>query len=309
MAKAGEGAPSIMQQGTNGEVKLPLDRLETDSHPLERGDAPLPDAASKGSADQPKSKDAWDKADIIGKLLGSILIPVGVAAVGIFINLAIQERTEAQKRDEISSAAKLKTEEIAITVLQSKETPLPAVREWALGVFKELVIAAGRPLPNKAQEELQHSPLPSTPNTSGAAAIAAQFEGFRAAPYQDAFGTWTIGFGHTQGVGPETPPITIEQARSLLAQDMKASSDAVDQLVKVPLTADQRDALVDFVYNVGIANFARSTLLTLLNAGRYDEVGAQLQRWAMQNGIASPALEQRRKREAEIWKNGKASQP
>jgi lysozyme len=90
---------------------------------------------------------------------------------------------------------------------------------------------------------------------------------------------------------------------------MKASSDAVDRLITVPLTVDQRAALVDFVYNAGITNFTNSTLFKLLNAGHYEEIPAQLQKWAIRNGIASPGLEQRRKREAEIWNSAKAKQP
>jgi hypothetical protein len=40
-----------------------------------------------------KRKDGWDKADILGKLLGAIAIPVGLAVVGYWANAALQDRT------------------------------------------------------------------------------------------------------------------------------------------------------------------------------------------------------------------------
>jgi hypothetical protein len=102
------------------------------------------------AVDSPKTKDAWDKIDIIGKLLGSILIPVGLAAAGFFVNSAFQER-----------ASKQKTEEIVITVLQSKDTTTPALRDWATGVFNEMLVSANQPLSPAATKELEKGPLPS----------------------------------------------------------------------------------------------------------------------------------------------------
>ena len=49
--------------------------------------------------------------------------------------------------------------------------------------------------------------------------------------------------------------------------------------VKVPLEQDQFDALTSFVFNVGSGAFRDSTLLRLLNEGKYDEVPEQLNRW------------------------------
>ena len=72
-------------------------------------------AVTPTAPEQPKPKDVWDKVDIVGKLLGSILIPFGIAAVGYFVNLTLQER-----------AAEQKAAEIAITVLQSANSSNPA---------------------------------------------------------------------------------------------------------------------------------------------------------------------------------------
>jgi hypothetical protein len=115
----------------------------------------LGSAVTSIAPEQPKPKDVWDKVDIIGKLLGSILIPFGIAAVGYFVNLTLQER-----------AAEQKAAEIAITVLQSANTSTPKLKEWAQGVFEKMLATANQKLSPGARKELDHNPLPSTPTLS-----------------------------------------------------------------------------------------------------------------------------------------------
>jgi GH24 family phage-related lysozyme (muramidase) len=245
---------------------------------------------------QLQPRDWWDKADIIGKLLGSILIPIGLAAAGFLVNSALQDRS-----------AKLKTEEIAITVLQSNNST-PELKLWAVQVFKQMLVEASLPLSPGASDELQNSPLPSAGNHAGTGLVS-EFEGFHSTPYQDVAGVWTIGFGHTQGVGPDTPPITIERARVLLGEDLKDVNAEIDRLVKVPLSADQREALVDFAWNVGIRAFAGSSALHVLNAGEYEKLPERLRVWTLRstNGKLStdPGLVHRRERDIEVWNRPK----
>lgn len=73
------------------------------------------------------------------------------------------------------------------------------------------------------------------------------------------------------------------------------------RLIKVPLTQQQQDALVIWAFNVGRAAVARSTLLKRLNAGRYNEVPAQLKRWVYVNGKVAKGLVNRRNAEIAIW--------
>ncbi len=218
-----------------------------------------PDLQSAPQSADAKHKDAWDKADIVGKLLGSILIPVGVAIAGIFVNLALQERTLKENVALQERIAKQKTAEIAVTVLQSKDTTIPGMKEWARGVFNEMLADANHRLPPAAVEELNRSPLPSSSNASGADVVA-EFEGVHLVPFQDVTGVWTIGFGHTEGVGPNSPPITLEQAKQFLVDDLKKANEAIDSLVSVPLSPNQKEALVSFVWNVGVGNFGNVSL-------------------------------------------------
>ena len=105
-------------------------------------------------------------------------------------------------------------------------------------------------------------------------------EGFRNRVYLDVAGFPTIGYGHRL-LHPDSFPNGIDepQAANLLACDVRDAEQAVQRLVKVPLTQGQFDALVDFTFNLGAGRLAASTLLKSLNAGRYDDAAEQLLRW------------------------------
>jgi lysozyme len=72
--------------------------------------------------------------------------------------------------------------------------------------------------------------------------------------------------------------ITVEQADQYLEMDVARFEPELARLVKVPLTQNQWDTLMSFVYNLGSANLASSTLLKLLNAGDYARAADQFPR-------------------------------
>lgn len=111
---------------------------------------------------------------------------------------------------------------------------------------------------------------------------------------------WTIGYGHTKGVMPGDT-CTESQAIQWLHEDAEEAEKAVNELVKVPLSQNQFDALVDFVFNVGKGNFASSTLLRKLNAKLYSEIDAELLRWNKANGKVLGGLVKRRNLEASMF--------
>jgi lysozyme len=96
--------------------------------------------------------------------------------------------------------------------------------------------------------------------------LITQFEGLRLVAYRDVAGIWTIGYGHT---GPDVVPglrITKARALELLAQDLRRFERGVTQVVG---QADQEhfDALVSLAYNIGLANFAKSSVVRWHNRG------------------------------------------
>lgn len=124
-------------------------------------------------------------------------------------------------------------------------------------------------------------------------------EGLRLDPYQDVAGIWTVGWGHamSENIGP----ISLDKAERLLSGDVYQCERFINSYVKVELAQGQFDALVLFVFNVGVGAFARSTLLRLLNAGQYDAIPDQLRRWNKAGGRVVDGLTRRREREVLLW--------
>lgn len=127
-------------------------------------------------------------------------------------------------------------------------------------------------------------------------------EGLRAHPYKDLAGHLTIGYGHRLLPGETFPDgLTPEAAVALLARDADTAALAVGRLVRVPLTQGQFDALVDFVFNLGPARLASSTLLQRLNAGQTEAAARELLRWDRVNGQPNAGLHARRQAEFALW--------
>ncbi|WP_323026559.1 lysozyme [Castellaniella sp.] len=119
-------------------------------------------------------------------------------------------------------------------------------------------------------------------------------------PYRDpGNGTLTVCDGHT---GPDIIPskrYSDAECDALLAQDQAKAEAAVDRLVRVQVSRFQRAALIDFAFNKGAGNLARSTLLRLTNAGRATEACQEYHRWVKAGGRVLPGLINRG--DADAW--------
>jgi GH24 family phage-related lysozyme (muramidase)/uncharacterized protein YcbK (DUF882 family) len=133
-----------------------------------------------------------------------------------------------------------------------------------------------------------------------AIALIKSFEGCELTAYDDGVGIPTIGWGHTEGVRMGDR-ITQDQADRYLEQDAQVFTNAVRELVKVPLTIDQEAALISFAYNVGVGAFAESTLLKQLNSGNYQAVPSEIARWINEGSPVEQGLRNRRAVEAKVW--------
>lgn len=132
-----------------------------------------------------------------------------------------------------------------------------------------------------------------------------RYEGLSLEAYLDPVGVPTIGYGAT--TYPDGSPvrlgdeITAAEAKELLYWHLDQVADDVDALVTVPLAAHERAALIDFTYNVGSDNLARSTLLQKLNQG--DRLGAaqEFGRWIHGDSEVLPGLVSRRRDNAQLF--------
>jgi lysozyme len=143
-------------------------------------------------------------------------------------------------------------------------------------------------------------------------------EGCRLNVYLDPAGLPTIGIGHlltrselSSGkisiaglVVRYGNGITQIQADTLCLQDAQKAADVVNDNVAVNLIQCQFDALVLFTFNIGASAFKNSTLLKMLNQGRYDQVPGQMERWIYAGGRVLRGLIHRRDEEIKVWKKG-----
>ena len=133
------------------------------------------------------------------------------------------------------------------------------------------------------------------------------FEGFRSMPYQDVVGKWTVGYGHLMIPGDGTvqgSPITMGQATELLRKDLHTAEQAVNSC-GVELEQNEFDALVSFVYNLGVGAFQRSTLLKLIKTGNKVAASGEFPKWSMAGGKEAPGILKRRLAEQECFLNSK----
>ena len=97
------------------------------------------------------------------------------------------------------------------------------------------------------------------------------FEGFRPRAVARRDGTLTIGYGHTL-TAREGIEITEEEAELLLLHDLIPAANLLHAHVRRPLTQNQYDALISFIFSIGTDRFERSGILALIRKGDFAEV-------------------------------------
>ena len=105
-----------------------------------------------------------------------------------------------------------------------------------------------------------------------------KFEACMLTAYQDSVGVWTIGYGHTNGV-KKGDKITQYQAEQFLKEDL-VKFEAVADKCKRLSTQGKYDAVLDFIYNCGPANWNSSTLKKYIEGGRKTwEIQEEFLKW------------------------------
>ena len=126
------------------------------------------------------------------------------------------------------------------------------------------------------------------------------FEGCELEAYKCAAGVPTIGYGHIKGVSMGDT-ITQEQAEEMLVHELTEYENYIHDCVTVPISQNQFDAMVSWVFNLGVGNLKASTLLKTLNVGDYNGVPAQIMRWNKAGGKVLEGLTRRRQAEADLF--------
>jgi Phage-related lysozyme (muraminidase) len=81
-------------------------------------------------------------------------------------------------------------------------------------------------------------------------------EGFSNLPYLCSAGKETIGYGHVIKTNEQFPcGLTEEMAEEILYDDLAIAEQAIFDYVEVDLRPFQFDALVSFIFNIGVYAF------------------------------------------------------
>jgi lysozyme len=134
--------------------------------------------------------------------------------------------------------------------------------------------------------------------------LAKQFESCRLEAYPDPEYGWrvaTVGYGAT---GPSIVQGTVwtqDEADADLLYHMTGLGVHIDSVVTVPLSDEQKGALCDLAYNIGIAAFGGSTLLRMLNAEHIQGAADQFPLWNKSNGVVLEGLVKRRDAERALF--------
>lgn len=103
--------------------------------------------------------------------------------------------------------------------------------------------------------------------------------------------------------------LTPDQEKTLLSRTVEPYAAKVRDLVKVPVTQNQFDALVSFAYNIGTGKdgFAGSTALSRLNNGDAKGAAEAMTWWNKSDGKVSQGLINRRADEVELFNTPSAT--
>ena len=127
-----------------------------------------------------------------------------------------------------------------------------------------------------------------------------RWESFRAKRYPDGR-QYSIGYGQNADHYKDSDEITEQQASEMLASYLHDLAKKIAPLIKVKITPNQGASLVMLSYNIGIAAFAKSTLLKLLNSADILGAASEFGKWVKANGKTIPGLINRRAAEKKLF--------
>jgi lysozyme len=148
-------------------------------------------------------------------------------------------------------------------------------------------------------------PRPIPKKAAGFTALAVVFiggwEGMQRVAYRDVIGVPTLCYGETRGVrmGDTATKAECDQmlAQGLddFAQGVRARMPGFDTM---PVT--RQVAVVSLAYNIGLGNFAKSSVLRNLNAGNVKDGCNSFLKWNRAGGVVFRGLTRRREAEREL---------
>ncbi len=140
-------------------------------------------------------------------------------------------------------------------------------------------------------------------NRNKAIALIKKYEGFRANAYRLAGETYyTIGYGESNASINKNSKTTEAEASVFISRRLEELTKSLSKIVKVDLNENQYNALLSFIYNIGITAFTQSTILKRINSSEFDLASKEFDRWVKgADGKPISGLVIRRKEEKQLF--------
>lgn len=138
-----------------------------------------------------------------------------------------------------------------------------------------------------------------------AKSLIKKFEGFKSKAYKCPANKWTIGYGFTYN------PSTFEQVKEgqrISEYEAERWLDFFCKQIKNELNTrlpqlkqNQIEALISFVFNIGLSKFYNSTMYKLLLECEYKKAEMEFEKWTYANKIKLNGLVKRRNAEKNLF--------
>ncbi len=127
-------------------------------------------------------------------------------------------------------------------------------------------------------------------------------EGCKLTAYQCPAGVWTVGYGYTGADIKKGVTWTQEKADECLLVTAMAVLDRAIKYSPILATAnmEKQAAIADFIYNLGVGNYSKSTLKKQVDAGNWMAASSEIKKWNKAAGKELKGLTIRRQKEAAL---------
>jgi lysozyme len=127
-------------------------------------------------------------------------------------------------------------------------------------------------------------------------------EGCKLTAYQCPAGVWTVGYGYTGKDIKKGVTWTQEKADECLLVTAMAVLDRAIKYSPILATANMKKqaAIADFIYNLGVGNYSKSTLKKQVDAGNWMAASSEIKKWNKAAGKELKGLTIRRQKEAAL---------
>jgi lysozyme len=126
-------------------------------------------------------------------------------------------------------------------------------------------------------------------------------EGCKLKSYKCPAGIWTIGYGQTKGIKEGMVWTQQQVDEDIIKTALQSFNEAIKASpILATANMEKQAAIADFVYNLGITNYNKSTLKLRVDKGNWVAASTEIKKWNKSNGTILNGLVKRRQLEADL---------